>query len=89
MIGAPWTGYATLVFLAAVLVLMALDHPIGTWTVATLVVIVPALIGGWFLVRERVLAVARERLGYTGDYPVVAQRPVPADDDAPDRPATD
>ena len=75
MIGAPWTGYATLAFLAAVLVLMALDHPIGTWTVGTLVVIVPALVGGWFLVRERVLAVARERIGYTGEYPVVAERP--------------
>src|SRR3954454_673035 len=77
MVGAPYTGWATLVFLLAVLVLMALDRPIGTWTVATLVVIVPALVGGWFLVRDRVLAVARERLGYTGDYPVVAQRPVP------------
>jgi L-asparagine permease len=77
MPGAPVTGYATLAFLVAVLVLMALDRPIGSWTVTTLVVIVPALIGGWFLVRDRVLAVARERLGYTGDYPVVAQRPVP------------
>ena len=76
MIGAPWTGYATLAFLAAVLVLMALDRPIGTWTVATLVIIVPALIGGWFLVRDRVLAVARERVGFTGDYPVVANPPV-------------
>jgi L-asparagine permease len=75
MIGAPWTGYATLAFLAAVLVLMALDRPIGTWTVATLVVIVPALVGGWFLVRDRVLAVARERVGFTGDYPVVANPP--------------
>jgi len=74
MIGAPWTGYATLVFLAAVLVLMAMDRPIGTWTVATLVVIVPALIGGWFLVRARVLAVAQERIGHTGEYPVVANR---------------
>jgi len=77
MPGAPFTGWLTLVFLAAVLVLMALDHPIGTWTVATLVVIVPALIGGWYLVRERVLAVARERVGNTGEYPVVAGRPVP------------
>jgi L-asparagine permease len=76
MMGAPWTGYATLGFLLAVLVLMALDHLIGSWTVATLVVIVPALIGGWYLVRGRVLAVAREREGYTGEYPVVANPPV-------------
>ena len=75
MPGAPFTGWLTLVFLVAVLVLMALDHPIGSWTVATLVVIVPALIGGWYLVRERVLSVARERIGHTGEYPVVAQRP--------------
>ncbi len=73
--GSPYTGYATLAFLFAVLVLMALDHPIGTWTVGTLVVIIPALIGGWFLVRDKVLAVAQERLGYTGEYPVVANIP--------------
>ncbi|MDQ1178722.1 L-asparagine permease [Rhodococcus sp. SORGH_AS 301] len=75
LFGAPYTSYATLAFLAAVLVLMALDAPIGTWTVATLVVIVPMLIGGWFLVRARVLSVAEERMGYTGKYPVVANRP--------------
>lgn len=74
--GAPYTGYATLAFLAAVLVLMALDRPIGTWTVATLVLIVPALIGGWFLVRGKVIAAARERIGYTGEFPVVANRPL-------------
>ncbi|CAM3619779.1 amino acid permease [Smaragdicoccus niigatensis] len=78
--GSPYTGYLTLVFLFAVLVLMALDHPIGTWTVATLVVIVPALIGGWYLVRGRVLAVAQERVGHTGAYPVVANRPAPKRD---------
>ncbi|KQU04276.1 L-asparagine permease [Rhodococcus sp. Leaf7] len=82
LFGAPYTSYATLVFLAAVLVLMALDAPIGTWTVATLVIIVPLLIGGWFLVRKRVLAVAEERMGYTGKYPVVANRPV--DPEAPE-----
>jgi L-asparagine permease len=75
--GAPYTAYATLAFLAGVIVLMAFDHPIGTWTVGTLVVIVPALIGGWFLVRNRVMAVAQERIGYTGEYPVVANPPLP------------
>ena len=34
MWGTPYTGYLTLVFLAGVLVLMAFDPPIGTWTVA-------------------------------------------------------
>ncbi|KAA0021059.1 amino acid permease [Antrihabitans cavernicola] len=79
--GSPYTGYVTLLFLGAVLVLMAMDHPIGSWTVATLVVIIPMLIGGWYLVRKRVQAVAQERLGYTGEYPVVAKRPLPNDGD--------
>ncbi|MGZ4725635.1 MAG: amino acid permease [Ilumatobacteraceae bacterium] len=75
--GTPWTGYLTLAFLVGVLVLMAFDPPIGTWTVATLVVIIPALAIGWFAVRSRVLEVAREREGFTGSFPVVANRPPP------------
>jgi L-asparagine permease len=72
----PWSGYLTLAFLVAVLVLMAFDAPIGSWTVGTLVILIPMLIGGWYLVRGRVLALAHERIGYTGDFPVVANRPV-------------
>jgi L-asparagine permease len=79
--GTPYTGYATLVFLFGVVVLMALDPPIGTWTVASLVIIIPALIVGWFAVRGRVLSVAQERIGYTGEFPVVANRPLPDDED--------
>lgn len=81
--GSPYTGYVTLAFLAAVLVLMGFDHPIGTWTVATLVLIIPALIIGWYAVRGRVLAVAQERQGYTGPFPVVANRPLPDDKNNP------
>jgi L-asparagine permease len=77
--GTPWTGYLTLLFLLAVLVLMAFDPPIGTWTVASLIVIIPALVIGWFAVRSRVLAVAQERQGFTGSFPVVANRPPPDD----------
>jgi L-asparagine permease len=77
MWGSPYTGYLTLAFLIAVLVLMAMDPPIGTWTVASLVVIIPALIVGWYVVRARVIAVARERAGFTGEFPVVANRPPP------------
>jgi L-asparagine permease len=80
MWGAPYTGYLTLAFLLSVLVLMAFDYPIGTWTVGTLVIIIPALIGGWYAVRARVLAVAEERIGYTGQFPVVANRPLPNDE---------
>jgi L-asparagine permease len=64
----PWSGYCTLLFLLGVLVLMVFDRPIGTWTIGTLVIIVPALIGGWYLVRKQVIEVAqeRERLGLRG-----------------------
>lgn len=72
---APYSGYATLLFLVAVIGLMAYDRPIGTWTVASIAVIVPALIGGWYLARRRVLAVAEERLGSTGSFPVNASSP--------------
>jgi L-asparagine permease len=75
--GTPWTGYLTLAFLFGILVVMAFDPPIGTWTVATLVVIIPALIIGWYAVRGRVMEVAREREGFTGSFPVVANRPPP------------
>jgi L-asparagine permease len=34
---------------------------------------------GWFAVRSRVLAVAQERQGFTGSFPVVANRPPPDD----------
>ncbi|OBA75786.1 L-asparagine permease [Mycolicibacterium mucogenicum] len=79
MWGAPYTGYATLAFLAAVLVLMAFDKPVGTWTVATLVLIIPALILGWYAARGRVLAIAKEREGFTGQFPVVANPPPPGE----------
>ena len=77
MWGSPYTGYLTLAFLFGVLVLMAFNRPIGTWTVASLVVVIPALALGWFAVRKRVQAVAAERIGYTGPLPVVANPPPP------------
>ncbi|MBF6330972.1 amino acid permease [Nocardia transvalensis] len=79
MFGAPYTGFATLAFLVAVLVLTAFDYPVGTWTVASLVVLIPALILGWFAARKRVLGIAREREGYTGEFPVVANIPLDGD----------
>jgi L-asparagine permease len=71
----PYSGYLTLLFLAAILVLMAFDKPIGTWTVATLILIIPALIAGWYVVRNRVLDAAHERIGHTGPFPTVANKP--------------
>ncbi|RDI67325.1 amino acid permease [Nocardia pseudobrasiliensis] len=79
MFGAPYTSFATLVFLFTVLVLTAFDYPVGTWTVASLIVLVPALVLGWFAARKRVLSIAREREGYTGEFPVVANIPIDGD----------
>jgi L-asparagine permease len=47
--------------------LMAFNYPVGTITIGGLVVLIPALIGGWYLVRDRVAEVAAERVGDTGD----------------------
>ncbi|GAA1496287.1 amino acid permease [Paeniglutamicibacter kerguelensis] len=61
MIGAPYTGYLTLAFLLAVIVLMAFDSPVGTWTVASIIVIIPALMLGWYLSRGRINEIAAAR----------------------------
>jgi L-asparagine permease len=48
----------------------------ANWNLVALVVIVPALVGGWYAVRGRVLEMARERVGITGNYPVIAETPL-------------
>ncbi|WP_323960664.1 amino acid permease [Arthrobacter sp. JZ12] len=63
MPGSPVTGWLTLAFLAAVLVLMAFDSPVGTWTIASLLIVIPALMLGWRLCRGRILELAAERNG--------------------------
>ncbi|ADG98389.1 amino acid permease-associated region [Segniliparus rotundus DSM 44985] len=83
---APYSNYATLVFLAAVVVIMGLPKSgetdfikkyEGTITVgAFFFVFVPILVAGWFLLRDRVHAIAQERMGYTGKFPVVANLPL-------------
>jgi L-asparagine permease len=57
---APYSGYLTLVFLAAVLVLMVFDGARGPWIIGTLLFGTPALVGGWYLVRHRVSTTAAE-----------------------------
>ncbi|NTF33038.1 amino acid permease [Rhizobium skierniewicense] len=59
MFGAPYTGILTLVFLLGVLVLMALDYPAGTLTVGSLVIIAPALVAGWYVLRNRIHELAK------------------------------
>lgn len=59
MFGAPYTGVLTLVFLFGVLVLMAMDYPAGTLTVGSLIIIAPALVVGWYLLRNRIHELAK------------------------------
>ncbi|HEX7826988.1 MAG TPA: L-asparagine permease, partial [Mycobacterium sp.] len=73
LFGTPYTSYATLVFLFSVTALMCWEN---YWNLIALLVIVPTLIGGWYAVRPRVLAMAQERIGFTGNYPVVAETPL-------------
>ncbi|WP_327119861.1 amino acid permease [Nocardia sp. NBC_01730] len=77
LIGAPYTSVATLLFLAAVVALMAFsdDEVQRVSVIATVVVMVPLLVGGWFLARKRVAAIVQERDGITGQFPVLAERP--------------
>ncbi|WP_425824857.1 amino acid permease [Streptomyces fractus] len=64
--GTPITNYVTIAFLLGVLVLMWFDQPIGRTTILCLPLIALALVAGWFKVRGRVAAIARER-EKTGD----------------------
>ena len=43
----PFMDYLTLVFLVGVVILMAFDYPVGTYTLATSVLFWPALYFGW------------------------------------------
>lgn len=78
LIGAPYTSIATLVFLAAVVVLMLFsgsEVQRGA-VIAMAVIMVPAMILGWFFARGRVMHLAALREGFTGAFPVVAERPM-------------
>ncbi|HLR99412.1 MAG TPA: amino acid permease [Mycolicibacillus parakoreensis] len=59
---APYSGYVTLVFLIGVLVLMMFDPEYGVWIRTAALVGVPAMTGGWFLVRKRVMIAANAPL---------------------------
>ncbi|WP_304116883.1 amino acid permease [Mycolicibacterium bacteremicum] len=72
--GTPYTSYATIVFLAAVTVLMCYEN---YWNLIAILVIAPMLVGGWYAVRGKVMTMAQQRIGYTGDYPVIPQPPIP------------
>ncbi|OCB22177.1 L-asparagine permease [Mycobacterium malmoense] len=57
---APYSGYLTLAFLAGVLILMLFDRVQGPWLLGALLLGIPALVGGWYLVRDRVRAAAED-----------------------------
>jgi L-asparagine permease len=46
------------------------------WNLFAVILVVTVLTAGWFAVRKRVFQVARERVGYTGDFPVLAETPL-------------
>lgn len=79
MPGAPYTGYATLVFLAVVVGLMLYE---SVWNRVALVTFAVLLTVGWFFARKRVMQIAQARVGYTGAFPVIAETPMM--DDPPD-----
>jgi L-asparagine permease len=71
----PYSGYLTLAFLVGVIVLMFFDKVQGPYLIGATLFGIPALIGGWFLVRHRVTAAAADT-----DAPATPQTdpPVPA-----------
>jgi L-asparagine permease len=58
----PYSGYLTLAFLVGVVVLMLFDKVQGPWLLGAMIIGIPALIGGWFLVRHRVTAAAQDNV---------------------------
>ncbi len=74
LFGAPYSAWLTLAFLAFVLVTMAFSET-GRWVLLSTLVLVPLLIGGWYAFRGRIAEAAALREGYTGTFPVIAERP--------------
>lgn len=61
---APYLNYLVLGFLGTVVVLIALDYPIGTYTLGAFVALIPMLVAGWFACRETVRERAAARDAY-------------------------
>lgn len=59
---APFSNWLTMVFLVGVLILIAYDYPIGTYSLEAMALVIPLLVAGWFMVRTRVRQLAKERL---------------------------
>lgn len=74
MPGAPFTDWLTLAFLLVVIVLIGYDYPVGTYTLASMLVVLPIMVIGWFAARKNIYKIAAEREGYTGVAPILANR---------------
>lgn len=59
--GYPGLNYLTLAFLAGVIVLMAFDYPVGSWTLIVSLLFVPLLVVGWVVNRRRIMAAVDAR----------------------------
>lgn len=70
MFGAPYTGYISLMFLGAVVVMIFIDSPP---TLLVTIVAVGLIIGGWFACRDRIKTIASQRDPFTGVVPTLAR----------------
>ena len=68
---APYSGYATLGFFGLVLVLIAFDYPVGTYSIASLPFYATALVVGWYMVRGRVRAIESGELVFDENQELV------------------
>lgn len=76
----PATDIISLLFLVLVVVLMAFDYPVGTWTLVVSLLMWPALAFGWLKVRDRVEFISRSHVNYekiTGDRAPDIDPPLP------------
>lgn len=63
MFGAPYTGYISLLFLGAVLIMIFIDSPA---TLLVTIMAVTLMVVGWFACRDRIRTIAETRDGFTG-----------------------
>ncbi len=73
MFGAPYTGWLSLMFLAAVLIMVFIDSPL---TMLVTAIACGLMVWGWFLCRKQIHELAAIRDGFTGSAPVIANRPL-------------
>lgn len=71
--GGDW---AVLIFIGLVIVLMALDYPIGSYALASTLFLAPVFVAMWYAWRERIRAIAEERKAKhlpTSSFPAAPQ----------------